>query len=56
LREAGRDLLEQRRVCYEQQADNHADIADNLTKSAGMWEQHEAAAAEKLERISDDGR
>src|SRR6201995_2479862 len=56
LREAGRELLEQRRLCYEQQADNHADIADNLTKSAGMWEQHEADAAEKLERISDDGR
>ena len=56
LREAGRDLLEHRRHCYEQQADNHADIADNLTKSAGMWEQHEAEAAEKVERISDDGR
>ena len=56
LREAGRELLEQRRLCYEQQAANHADIADNLTKSAGRWEQHEAEAAEKLERISDDGR
>ena len=56
LREAGRELLEQRRLCYEQQADNHAQIADNLTKSAGMWEQHEAQAAEHLERVSDDGR
>ena len=56
LREAGRALLEQRRICYEQQADNHAKIADNLTKSAGMWEQHEADAAEKFGRISDNGR
>jgi len=56
LREAGRALLEQRRLCYEQQADNHAEIADNLTKSAGMWEVHESEAAEKIERISDDGR
>jgi hypothetical protein len=56
LREAGRELLEQRRQCYEQQADNHADIADNLTKSAVMWEQHEADAAAKFDRISDDGR
>ena len=56
LREAGRELLEQRRRCYEQQADNHADMADNLTRSASMWEQHEAEAAETLERISDDGR
>ena len=56
LREAGRELLEQRRQCYEQQADNHAEIADNLTKSAGMWEQHESEAAQKIERISDDSR
>jgi hypothetical protein len=56
LREAGRALLEQRRLCYEQQADNHAAIADNLTKSASMWEQHEAEAAQNIERISDDGR
>ena len=56
LREAGRELLEQRRQCYEQQADNHAEIADHLTKSAGMWEQHEAEAAERIERVSDDGR
>ena len=56
LREAGRELLEQRRLCYEQQADNHTEIADNLTKSAGMWEQHESDAADRLGRISDDGR
>ena len=56
LREAGRALLEQRRQCYEQQADNHAEIADNLTKSASMWEQHESDAAGRLERLSDDSR
>jgi Excreted virulence factor EspC, type VII ESX diderm len=56
LREAGRVLLEQRRQCYEQQAANHAEIADNLTKSANMWELHESEAVDKIERISDDGR
>jgi Excreted virulence factor EspC, type VII ESX diderm len=56
LREAGRALLEQRRQCYEQQADNHAEIADNLTKSASMWEQHESDAAGQFERLSDDSR
>jgi hypothetical protein len=56
LREAGRALLEQRRQCYEQQAANHAEIGDNLTKSANMWEQHESEAVDKIERISDDGR
>jgi RNase adaptor protein for sRNA GlmZ degradation len=56
LREAGRELLEQRRRCYEQQADNHAEIADHLTTSANSWEQHEADAADTIGRITDDGR
>jgi hypothetical protein len=56
LREAGRELLEQRRVCYEHQADSHAELADNLTTSATMWEQHESDAAGEFERIRDDGR
>jgi Excreted virulence factor EspC, type VII ESX diderm len=56
LREAGRELLEQRRVCYEQQADSHSQMADNLTKSASMWEAQDAEAAQEIERISDDGR
>lgn len=53
LREAGRELLEQRRQCYEHQADNHAQIAQHLKTSASMWEQHEAAAADEFKRIHD---
>jgi Excreted virulence factor EspC, type VII ESX diderm len=56
LREAGRKLLEQRRLCYEQQADSHAELADNLTTSAIMWEQHEADAARQFDRLHDGGR
>jgi len=56
LREAGRELLEQRRLCYEQQADSHSEIADNLTKSANMWEAQDAESAQEIKRISDDGR
>lgn len=56
LREAGRKLLEQRRLCYEQQANSHAEFADSLATSATMWEQHEADAAGEFERIHDDGR
>jgi Excreted virulence factor EspC, type VII ESX diderm len=56
LREAGRELLEQRRLCYEQQADSHSQMADNLTKSASMWEAQDAEAAQEIKRISDDGR
>lgn len=56
LREAGRELLEQRRLCYEQQADSHAEMARNLATSADIWEHQDGAAADKFERIRDDGR
>lgn len=56
LRETGRDLLEQRRQCYLQQADAHTDMAHNLTTSATRWEQHEEAAAQQLGSIVDDSR
>ena len=56
LREAGRELLEQRRMCYEQQADSHAQMAENLTKSASMFEQEESQAVQRLKSISDDSQ
>jgi hypothetical protein len=56
LREAGRELLEQRRMCYEQQADSHAQMADNLTKSASMFEEQESQAVQRLKHISDDSQ
>lgn len=56
LREAGRELLERRRQCYEHQADDHAELADNLQTSAAAWEHHEAAAASRLGSIVDGGR
>lgn len=56
LRDAGRELLELRRQCYEQQAADHADLADKLTASATMWEQHEHDAARNLGGIADRGR
>ncbi len=55
LREAGRELLEHRRLCYEQQADDHAGLADHLRTSASVWEQNEQDAAAKF-RSLDDGR
>lgn len=56
LREAGRELLDLRRRCYEQQADDHADMASQLRLSATMWEQHEKNAARKFDGIVDGGR
>lgn len=53
LRDTGRELLELRKQCYQQQADNHADIAQNLRTSAAMWEQHERAASRSLGNIID---
>jgi hypothetical protein len=55
LREAGRELLEHRRLSYEQQADEHAGLADNLRASASVWEQNEQDAAASF-RILDDSR
>ena len=55
LRDAGRELLELRRQCYEQQADDHADIAEQLNASATMWEQHEDDAARRFGGIVDGG-
>ncbi|MCV7199019.1 ESX-1 secretion-associated protein [Mycobacterium angelicum] len=51
LRDAGRELLELRRQCYEQQADDHADIAQSLRTSATMWEQNEEDASRILGSI-----
>jgi len=55
LREAGTDLLEQRRVCYEKQAAAHAELADRLNYAADAWEQQDADAAEKLRAMNEGG-
>ncbi len=55
LREAGRELLDHRRLCYEQQAADHAELAEQLRASASAWEDNEEAAAAKFKGL-DDGR
>lgn len=56
LREAGRQLLEERRRCYEQQADDHATLADNLTSAAAHWEEHEEERAAAFRSVVDESR
>jgi Excreted virulence factor EspC, type VII ESX diderm len=56
LRDAGRELLELRRQCYEQQADDHAEMAEKLVVSATMWEEHEQDAARHFGGLIDGGR
>lgn len=51
LRDAGRELLEQRRTCYLQQAAAHADLADTLLQAANAWEHHEAVAALRMKGL-----
>ena len=53
LRAAGSELLDQRRVCYEQQAAAHSDLADQLNYAADVWEQHDAHAARDLRIVSE---
>ncbi len=55
LRDAGRELLDQRRVCYQQQAAAHADLAERLGRAADVWEQHEAEAAQRLRAVAEGG-
>ncbi len=55
LSAAGRELLEQRRVCYQQQAAAHADLADNLNLAAETWEQQDTDAARDIRRVVGDG-
>ena len=55
LREAGRELLEQRRQCYEQQAAAHAELAGNLHDAADVWEHQDADAARRLSAPAEGG-
>lgn len=52
---AGRELLEQRSACYQQQAEAHADLAANLRHAADTWEQQDADAAAQLDRVIEGG-
>ncbi|HET9876961.1 MAG TPA: ESX-1 secretion-associated protein [Mycobacterium sp.] len=54
LREAGRQLLDERRQCYESQAAEHAELARNLTTAAAVWEQNEQDSAAQFRGITDD--
>ncbi len=55
FRDAGRELLDQRKVCYEQQAAAHAELAHRLDRAADLWEQHDEDAARQLRDIAGGG-
>lgn len=54
LREAGRELLDQRRFCYERQAAAHDDLAERLDHAAAAWEAHDTGAAAQMRSVTGD--
>lgn len=56
LRDAGRQLLEERRSCYQRQADAHDDLAVRLDQAAAAWEQHDTDAAGRMRSVMRDPR
>ena len=54
LRDAGGELLEQRRACYQQQAAAHEELADHLDRAAAVWEHHDTDAATRLRAIAEE--
>ena len=55
LRDAGRELLDQRRTCYQQQSEAHEELADTLRYAADTWELQDSAAASELNRVVEGG-
>ena len=56
FRAAGAQLLDQRRICYEQQSAAHARLADRLNQAADAWEVQDAEGAAELGNLAGDGR
>lgn len=54
LTQAGIELLEQRRQCYEQQADAHAETAESLRESLRLWQQQQRDAGEQFSAVIDE--
>lgn len=52
FRDAGTQLLDQRRVCYQEQAAAHAEMADRLNHAADTWEAQDAEGAQRFRAIN----
>jgi Excreted virulence factor EspC, type VII ESX diderm len=55
LREAAAELLEERRACYHQQADDHVQLAQGLATAADRWDAHEDERAAAMRALGDEG-
>ena len=54
LRDAGRELLDQRWACYQQQAAAHEELADQLERAATVWEHQDSDAATRLRAVTEE--
>lgn len=54
LRDAGRQLLEERRSCYQRQAAAHEELADTLLLTAEAWEDQDSGAARRIHLVHPD--
>ena len=52
--DAARDLLEQRRRCYQVQADEHELLAEHLGATAALWRDHEQTATGLIRNVLDE--
>ena len=53
MRGALLSLLDQRRACYEGQAQDHLDVAGGLVEAAARWESHDRGAAQEMRELRD---
>lgn len=56
FRQAAVSLLDARKNCYDDQADAHAEMSDNLQRAVAMWDEHEDAAANTFRGLTDGHR
>lgn len=55
FRDAGAELLDQRRACYQEQAAAHAEMAERLAHVADTWESQDADGAQRIREVTGDG-
>lgn len=53
LRATAEDLLDARKSCYEDQAQQHSEMSGNLDRAVATWDAHEADAAGAFRDLTD---
>lgn len=56
FRQAAGAMLEARKNCYDDQAAQHSEMADNLNEAAKTWDEHEDGSAAGFRNLIDGPR